>query len=463
MILYSLNKEREKRFLISLKIILPFISALIILNYIIFSKLSYDYQEVILFLILILFYAYYVAYLIFFAFKNSIIDEVSKAFSRDEIVKILKKTIKKNRKKNAVLIKIENFEDINLRYGYQNGDKLLEKFVYEITYFFKENGFKNLPIGRCSSNIFMFLVDCKTTKLQHMLRTFERKLSNEGINNIEVKIKFADVLTTYDKNYENILNFLMTNIFNLDSEKENYEAIKLDTLDELVLYAIEKSNFEVKKQTIKSIKDDKDLLSLYVYIKSDEIGNISKNRVLNIAAKNNYEIRYDLKVIEFIADNFEFIKYDRFFIEISPVSLRNESFKNEIFRMITNKIIDPNKIVFEINEKTFYSDLNRFKEIIEQFKEYGFKIALNQFLGLNYSVEYFKSLNFDYLIYDIEINKNLSDKKINEIVKSFNNISDKLNVKTIAKFIDKENLYEEYKNNGIDYIQGFYIDRPKSI
>ena len=81
-------------------------------------------------------------------------------------------------------------------------------------------------------------------------------------------------------------------------------------------------------------------------------------------------------------------------IEISPVSLRNADFKNEIHRLITNKIIDPNKIIFEIYEKDSYNEMLRFSEIIEQFRAYGFEIAMNQFLGNNASFEYFKYFSF---------------------------------------------------------------------
>lgn len=118
-------------------------------------------------------------------------------------------------------------------------------------------------------------------------------------------------------------------------------------------------------------------------------------------------------MIKFISKNFDFENFNsRVFIEILPISLRNQEFKNEIYRMATNNLIDPNKIVFEFSETEIYDEINRFYEIIEQFKKYGFKIAINQFLGKNASFEYFKYINFDYVIYDLDINKNYQDKKI---------------------------------------------------
>ncbi|CZE46167.1 bifunctional diguanylate cyclase/phosphodiesterase [Campylobacter geochelonis] len=463
MTLYSENKERENRFMLSLKIAFPFVLVLILFGYMLFSKAEYSWEDAILFVILIACYVYYTIYLIYFAFKNSFLDPVTKVFTRRNFIKILEKNINKNIEKNVVLLNISNIQDINLRYGYKNGDILLKNFILKFSNFFEKNGYKNLPIGRYSGGSFLFLIDCKSSKLEHILKTFQRVVSKDGVDNIEVKLEFTTILTTYDRNWQNIINALFSKI-SVDYDDNELKVIKPDVLDELVCYAIEKSEFELKYQTIKPIKDDKECLNLSITLKSFEVGQISKNRVLEIAAKNNYEIKYDLQVIKFIAENFEFDKFNsRVFIEISPVSLRNGEFNNEIYRLITNGIIDPSKIVFEIYEKGCYDEILRFSEIIKNLKEFGFKIALNQFSADNASFEYFKYLDIDYVIYDIQMNKSLKNKKIRTIFDGLNLIAKKLGIKTIVRFVDKTALYEELVHSEVDYIQGFYIDKPKNI
>ncbi|MDU5325564.1 EAL domain-containing protein, partial [Campylobacter ureolyticus] len=135
----------------------------------------------------------------------------------------------------------------------------------------------------------------------------------------------------------------------------------------------------------------------------------------------------------------------------------------EIHRLITNKIIDPNKIIFEIYEKDSYNEMLRFSEIIEQFRGYGFEIAMNQFLGNNASFEYFKYLNFGYLIYDLEVNKRFNEERMRNIFDMINENASKFNLKTIIRFVDKNSFYEKLKETKIDYIQGFCIDKPKVI
>ncbi|MCZ6104287.1 MAG: EAL domain-containing protein [Campylobacter ureolyticus] len=461
--LFSEEKERSKRFVLSLKIAFPLVLVLIILIFLMFSENNYDWKDTILFVILIVCYVYYVVYFIYFAFQNTTLDQVSNVFNRKEILKLISKELKENSQKNIALVNINNIQDINFRYGYKNGDKLLKEFVLELADFFKKNGYKDIPIGRHSGGNFLFVIDCKTPQLNYYLKTFERKLSNQGINNIEVKIKFATVETNYDKAWENVINYLFSKILYSQNEEE-IEVIKLDALDEFVCHAIDNSKFELKAQTIKSMKNDKDIINLSINLALKDVGNVTKLKVMEIATRNNYEIKYDLKVIEFIANNFNFKKFNsKVMIEISPVSLRNAEFKNEIHRLITNKIIDPNKIIFEIYEKDSYNEMLRFNEIIEQFRGYGFEIAMNQFLGNNASFEYFKYLNFGYLIYDLEVNKKFNEERMRNIFDMINENASKFNLKTIIRFVDKNSFYEKLKETEIDYIQGFCIDKPKVI
>ncbi|MSN96249.1 EAL domain-containing protein [Campylobacter sp. FMV-PI01] len=458
--LFSEKKEREQRFMLSLKIAFPFILVLIILAKIIFNNEIYSFQDTILFIILVACYVYYVIYLIYFCFKTTILDSVTNVFTREEIIKILNKEIKKNSNKNIVLINISNIQDINFRYSFKNGDIILKKIIDKLSIFFEEQNFKNLPIGRYSCGTFLFLIDCKISKLNHLLKIFERNLSNNGINNIEIKIDFATVNIKYDKKWENIINFLFYKI--LYKDEENIKNLKLDILDEIICNAIDNSKFDLKIQTIKSLKNDEDLLNLTINFSSKKIGNITKSKLLEVIHRNNYGIKYNLNMIKFISKNFDFENFNsRVFIEILPISLRNQEFKNEIYRMATNNLIDPNKIVFEFFETEIYDEINRFSEIIEQLKNYGFKIAINQFLGKNASFEYFKYINFDYVIYDLEINKNYNNKKIKKIFYMFNKNLKIFNIKTVIRFVDKIDFLNDLKNSDVDFVQGFCIDKPK--
>ena len=189
-----------------------------------------------------------------------------------------------------------------------------------------------------------------------------------------------------------------------------------------------------------------------------------KYRILDVILQNNYEFKYDLALIKFISKNLYFkdIK-GKIFVEIFPTSLRNNQFKNEILKLIDNNLIDPKKIVFEFNEKQICNELKRFHEIVYQFKELGFDFALSQFGGPNASFEYFKHLDIDFIVYDMEFNKNFYDPKVNKIFTNLNEMCKKIGIKTIVRFVDKKAFYDDLANSGIDFIQGFCIDKPTDL
>ena len=435
--LYSENLERENRFILSLKIAIPFILMFTFFFFFFNIKDEVAWEDIILFVILFLCNVYYTVYLIYLGFNKSLIDPVSKVFSRPEIIKILSKRLKNGNPVNFVLMKVENIVDINDRYGYKNGDEILRIFAEKLD-------------------------DKKKNTLRHLLNIFKYEILNQNIKNIEVKSNFAIVGSDFDNNISNIIDELFYEINQNDNEKINI----VDELENSIFKMIDEENFHVRTQSIQSTSNDEKFLYLISKISTNinGIGEISKSRLLDVILKNKYELNYDVNFLKFICKNvyFKEIK-NKVFIEIFASTLRNSIFRREILRLIDNNLIDPKKVVFEFYESKIYPEISRFAEIIEQFKSLGFSFALSQFGGENASFEYFKYLNIDYVIYDMEFNKFINDNKIRQIFENLNKTCKILDIKTIMRFVDKKPLFDDVTALGVDYAQGFYIDKPTDL
>ncbi|WP_297573292.1 EAL domain-containing protein [uncultured Campylobacter sp.] len=461
--LFSEEKERQNRFLLSLKITFPLVLVIGLSLFLLIQKdkFEFEFEDKILFVILIVCYVYYIVYLIYFAFKNSVLDPITKAFNREYITKLIIKKLKKNREFNIFLISFDNIQDINNRYGYNNADLILLKFVNELSKFMKEKGLVRVPIGKYSGGNFLFITNEKIGKVTHLLKEFESRLFRDGIDGVEVKISYSGISSNFDKNFQNIINTLF---LKLQGDKDIIKVLKPDYFNELVYYSIGNKDFNIKYNLIKNLKANDDLIELNIKLYSKELGLVSKNKILYAAKTNNYEVTYDIQVIAYLCDILDFSKLkSKIILEISPVSLRSTLFQNSIELLISDKKLDPTKIIFEFWEENLYHEMNRFGEIIDKFKNLGFEIALSHFGGDNAGYIYIKYLNLDYVIYDMEINKTIGDEKICTIFLGYEKLLKDIGIKTIVKFIDKKNLYEKFKNLGVDYIQGFYLDKPKDI
>ncbi|DAB29244.1 MAG TPA: diguanylate cyclase [Sulfurimonas sp. UBA12504] len=119
------------------------------------------------------------------------------------------------------------------------------------------------------------------------------------------------------------------------------------------------------------------------------------------------------------------------------------------------------RVVFEIVESESIENFEGVIYFINQVKKYGCKIAIDDF-GTGYSnFEYLIKLKADFLKIDGSLIKNLDkDKNAFIVVSTIVEFSKKLGMKTIAEFVENEEIFKIVKNLGIDYSQGYYFSQP---
>lgn len=459
--LYSEKKERENRFILALKISLPFLALIFIALYY-FNKYEVGEGKILLLVFLSLIYVYYIVYQIYNAFDKSFIDPISKAFNRKMIVKYIKNEIAKQSNKNVLMIEAVNIYDINERYGAYTGDKILEKFIKEFENFLIENKILNTPIGKYSGSHFVAIINMKETELQHLVGIFERKTTNVGIDGIELKIKFK---IENIKNYKTSRSIILNLQKSLKDEEKNIENLNPEEFETLVCKLIDKGKVYFKYQAFVSSDTDEKLYEVFIRLYSKQLGNIAYSRISPIANRNGYEIKLDEQIVKKLVKELSFFKDKnvKFILNISPVSLRNNHFKELLIYAIKENGFNAKNFILEFDETKTYSEINRFCEILNSYKKEGFLFALKHFGGNNASLEYLKLLPIDYINFDIEYTKNIQNNKIFTIMKGFIQSAKLLNIKTLIKFIQKEEDLELVKQAKIDFMQGYKIQKDKNI
>lgn len=453
--LYSQKKEREIIFISALKIAIPFIILSIFWIWFI-SKI--EKNDIILLTILIFFYVYYSAYLLKLSLKTSLIEPVTKVFNRKNIYNFIYKNLKKNKK--IVMFGIKNYGYITQTYGMENYEKIVSKFIKKLNDFLEEQKYSDIIIGNYNFSHFLMIIDEKDIVLAHNLRIFEKKIVNYGIENIEIKFEFSmGNLTDFDS-IKSVISYLENE---LKDKKEGNITIT-DENHSLIIKCIDNFKFQFKTQkTQKILPNLKDIITIIPRLVVQKHGIYSKNKISNLLNTYNYEINYDKSMIKALCEKIDYDLDIDYIVEISVMSIRNLEFKEFIFELVEKKLLNSKNIIFEFFEDNFYSEIVRFNEIINDYKNLGIRFCLNHFGGDNASYFYLKHLNIDFLIYDIEFYKNLGDKKYLIILENYINMAKSLNVKTIFKFIDKEENFDILKNKNIDYLQGFCIQKPQII
>jgi len=463
--LYSEIKERENRFITALKIAFPFLLLLGIFFHA--SQLfKHDTLNFILLILLIPVYVYYTVYLIYYGFQTTLIDPMTKTFNRTKILSKIEK-IKHKDQTLIVLLHVKNLSDINERYGLNNGDNILKKLIEKLQAFLIEHHLKNVPIGRYSNSMFLFYTSYPYLELKHFMMLFTKSIQNAGIDNIEVKIDFAMIGAHYDESTENIIEKLILLSEETDKKEEEKITLKPDAMNKMIVHAIQENRLFFKYQPCVKYDDcSQKLYEILTRIDLQEQGILSKQQIQRIVNHAGYEKEFDEKVFGLLLEELKPLleQSDALFcIEISPVSLRNTAFKRYLQTLFKRLKIDPNRFILEIIEKKSYEEMGRFNEIVKSYRELGFKIALGNFGGNNASIEYLKYLTIDWIKFDIEFTKNIEADTYRVLLKHYIELARSLHIRTMIKFVDKKALFEKAKVYEPDFIQGFYISKPKTI
>ncbi len=150
------------------------------------------------------------------------------------------------------------------------------------------------------------------------------------------------------------------------------------------------------------------------------------------------------------------------FLNLSPKALVLNEFMPTVRRLLTDYHIDPSKMVFEITERDTVKNLSLIEDFVRDLKGEGFRFAIDDF-GAGYSsYHYLKTFSVDYLKVDGEFIRNMGEKGSTEkaIVKSIAALAESLGIKTIAEYVETRAILGQVKSTGIDYAQGYFIQRP---
>lgn len=150
------------------------------------------------------------------------------------------------------------------------------------------------------------------------------------------------------------------------------------------------------------------------------------------------------------------------FINIDPDIIKDSEFKKGFTKEYLKSYgISPKNIIFEITEHTAITDYRSFKEIIDNYRTQGYRIAIDD-AGDGYSgLRMLSEIRPNFIKIDMELVRNIDkDMLKRELIKCIQRFAESTNLKIIAEGIE---TYDELKtliNIGIDYGQGYFIQRP---
>ena len=376
-----------------------------------------------------------------------------------------------------LLINIDGFKEINLTYGYIAGDRVLQSVAERLSQVVPDSV---VGVYRLNADEFAVLMDRGNDA------RFERNVTH-----------VASLITRFLRHekcmYENVEIRVQTSMgIAIDTEDRSgslfaHADLALQTARGTNSpYLFYQDALGTKKRYKENIKwanvltnalDNNRIIPYYQPIVSNETGEVVKHeclvrliddngqivgpgRFLDIAKKSRLYTRITKILLRMAA---EFVKQRRtgVTINLSVDDLIDESVPEYIDKILNESPRIGSRICFEITESEGIENFEQVYSFIKSVKSRGCQIAIDDF-GSGYSnFDYLFRLQVDILKIDGSLIQNiLSDPNSHLIVANIAAFAGQMGIKTVAEFVDSEELLQEVKRLGISLSQGYYLGEP---
>ncbi|WP_339427433.1 MULTISPECIES: EAL domain-containing protein [unclassified Pseudomonas] len=149
-------------------------------------------------------------------------------------------------------------------------------------------------------------------------------------------------------------------------------------------------------------------------------------------------------------------------INLSGITIGDDEFLGFLREKFHTYNIPPSMICFEITETSAIANLGSAIRFINELKALGCQFSLDDFCAGMSSFAYLKHLPVDFLKIDGSFVKDMLDDPINRaMVEVINHIGHVMGKRTIAEFVETPQIEQALLDIGVDYAQGYLIERPQ--
>lgn len=460
--LLSEKEERGRRFTLALRAGIP---VLLLVSLVFYTSMqsgqimAITLKSGILLAAMTFITIYFIYFLMNLSVKETLLDATTQGFTKKALIDKLQHSDSKS----LACLSVENLGTLNENYGSEQIDLLLYTITRHLHLIFKQQGFEKIIIGRHRGSEFLIALDSNEKDIESILQTMIK--DNKQINGIDVAYRFA-IITNVHKDFEkNIL--LLNDLINVDEKVQGSttmvkDAAEVSHIEKDIISAIQNKNLLLSFRPLLNTQSEKiDHYEIAVKLKASTHDDILPRVFLPIINRLGLGRKYDLLLICHVIDLLPLINDDiSFSFNLSPFSLRDNAFQKKVFDYLKLKKVNPSRLIIQLYERKTHHDLGRYLDVLSSFRSHGIRICIDNFGSSTASMEYIKHFKFDMVQFDRSYVTKLEDKTTYAMLNSLIQMTQDLEVKTIAKWVDKEKQKEALISLGIHYLQGFGISKP---
>jgi len=400
---------------------------------------------------------------------NNIVEELNEKIYLHPITSLSNrnKFFQQKEKYPLVILNVDKFREINNYFGITIGDKLIREIAKRLEKLKESYKFKIFHFD-IDEFVLLFPEAKSREYLKRIVEEIIKELEkNYNIENNEISLRFRAGISFKEKSYlcaemaieaakeenkdvefcNNVKHYFRKYEEHLKWLKKIKKAINENRIKAFYQPIVDKNKVIIKYEAlVRMIDEDGKVISPFLF--------------LNVAKKTRYYLDITKimlnNVIEKIKSKNIAISINLSLEDINDIEMRN--YVVEKIKTLENKSL----LTIEIVETENVRNSEEVFEFLQKVKNLGVEIYIDDFGSGYANFDYLLTLNPDGIKIDGSLIKNILENENNQkIVKTIVSFAKEAKIKTVAEFVENEEVFEYLKNLDIDYFQGYYFSPPR--
>ena len=389
-----------------------------------------------------------------------------------------------------LFLDLDRFKLLNDSYGHHMGDKLLEAVAQRLIV----NKESNITVSRFGGDEFAILLPF-INQDQATASDLAKEYANQVINTLSVPMELKSDVQGIEIKYA-----ITTSIGGVVFKSDDLPTEKLLQLADIALYRAKahggnsvvvfdnnmtddlQYTVELQKSLHQSVLNQDFCIYLQpkysaqhkiigaealVRWEHPELGILAPAAFIEMAEESNMILPIGKLVLEQACQQLKEwqsspdTEHLEISVNLSAKQIWQDSFIEEFIKVIEPYAINQKKLIVEVTETVLIRDINDATQKLNQLKEYGISISLDDFGTGFSSLSYLRSLPIDEIKIDRSFIQDMNtDKQAYIMLKSIIGLANNFNLKVVSEGVEEEEQLEQLKALGVLIFQGFYFSKP---
>ncbi len=460
--LRSLEEERSRHFKWALRISLPLLVFIGALGYGVFFRegpIDFSPENVVIFLAIVFVVVYFIFFSLELSRQESLLDPTTGGYHYEAFLT----RVRRDRPQTLAALHIANLAEINENFGVRKTDQLLkvlvERLENEVLSTPKGNGY----VGRKMGAEILLASTLAPEEFQSLLERFVA--SHPQLEGADLSYQYAvvhNIGEKPEKALEQLRDLLVSqSTTRPGSERKVMDVRELSREEETILSLLKDEALSLAFRPMKNLHTGKeDLYEVGVTMRHPDGGWIPPKVFLPIINRHEQGKIYDRILFGKILETAALVDENvAFSFNLSPYSLRDDSFVQEILGMLREAEVAPSRLIVELYERRQHHSMERYFKRLKILKKHGLRLGLDNFGASNASMEYLRHFPFDMIQLDRSFTQELGGEKGRSIVRSFVSLSHEMGMLIAVKWVDDRRILQWAQEQGVDYAQGYAVGK----